>query len=166
MRTVLVFISLLLLVECSERRKASTNNLPKEPADFSESFFTNLTPMVDGSLYAKDFDGRLWYVNNAVAVQVKASAGELPDFPEIIPNADGSAYANSYGVGLWQLVGAKAIRVTESSQASGSVRQIPAGKGLYAIYLYERRRRIAAEDKAAEVESGTEDRDSGYDEDY
>lgn len=166
MRKVLVFFSLLLLAGCSEHRKSSTNALPKEPAAFDESFFTDLTPMVDGSLYTQDFDSRLWYVNNSVAVQVTASAGKLPDFSEIVPNADGSAYANSYGSGLWHLVGAKAIRVTESSQASDSVRQQPTAKGLFALYTYERRRRIVAEDQAAEAESGTEDRDSGYDEDY
>jgi hypothetical protein len=171
MRTAFLFISLIILSGCSERKKSAADEAPREPAAFRDSSFASITPMIDGSVYAQDFDGRLWHVRDAVAVQVKSTAGKLPDFSEIIPSADGSAYATSWEAGLWHLVGASASKVAESSQTSGSVRPATAPNALFALYTHERHRRIAAEDRASEAEGMAErasggERGDGYDSDY
>lgn len=152
MHKALILLGIVsLLSGCGESRKPPVVEAPRTPASFSDSMFDSITPMIDGSVYAADYDGRLWHVKDAHAVPVKAPAGELPEFDEIVPCADGSAYAPSWEGGLWHLVGATATKASESKQASSGVHPSD-NKGFFALYSHERQRRIAAEDRASEAE--------------
>jgi hypothetical protein len=163
MHKALILLGIVsLLSGCGEGRKPPVVEPPREPLGFSDSMFDNITPMIDGSVYAADFNGRLWHVKDAHAVPVKATAGELPEFHEIVPCADGSAYAPSWEGGMWHLVGATATKASESKQASSGVHPSSDNKGFFALYAHERQRRIAAEDRAEETEQASkQDRDDG-----
>ncbi|MDB6004361.1 MAG: hypothetical protein JWR15_1348 [Prosthecobacter sp.] len=166
MHIKLLFICVVLLSGCGERRKSVEHEAPREPAPFKDSSFTDITPLIDGSVYAQDFDGRLWYIKGTAAAQVKTTGEALPNFSEIIPGADGSAYATTWKPGLWHLVGTSATKVTESSGTSSSIRQVPTTNAFFALYAHERHRRLAAENRASEAEdmaSRASDSDSADD---
>ncbi len=164
MHKALILLGMVTLLSgCGESRKPPVVEAPREPVSFSNAMFDTITPMIDGSVYAADFNGRLWHVRDAHAVLVKASAGELPEFHEIVPCADGSAYAPTWK-GLWHLVGATATKASESKQASSGVHPSSDNKGFFALYAHERQRRIAAEDRASETGRASEqDQDDSYD---
>lgn len=152
MQIKLLFIGVVLLSGCGERRKTVDREVPREPVPFKDSTFDSITPMIDGAVYAQDFGGRLWYVRGTSATQVKTTGEEFSHFSEIIPAADGSAYATTWESGLWHLVGSSAAKVTEASGNSSSMRPLPASNAFFALYAHERNRRIAAEDRASEAE--------------
>lgn len=164
MHKALILLGIVsLLSGCGESRKPPVVEAPRTPASFSDSMFDSITPMIDGSVYAADYDGRLWHVRDAHAVLVKAPAGELPELDEIVPCADGSAYAPSWK-GLWHLVGATATQVSEAKQATSGVHPSD-NKGFFALYAHERQRRIAAEDRAEEAARASErEHDDSYEE--
>lgn len=165
MNKALILLGIVsLLSGCGESRKPPVVEAPRTPASFSDSMFDSITPMIDGSVYAADFNGRLWHVKDAHAVLVKAPTGELPEFDEIVPCADGSAYAPSWK-GLWHLVGATATQVSEPKQASSGIHPSSNNKGFFVLYAHERQRRIAAEDRAAETgRTSKRDQDDSYEE--
>jgi hypothetical protein len=151
-----------LLTSCGRQESRPAKEVRHEPATFAESSFFGLTPMMDGSVYAHDVDERLWYVKDGQAVQVTTSAGPVPHFDDITPSADGSAYATSLAGGLWRLVSGSATRVTEGHTASTSPRpSLPYEAGAFALYVSERKRRLAAEDREIEAEGRAEDAAAG-----
>lgn len=165
MHKALILLGIVsLLSGCGESRKPPVVEAPRTPPSFSDSMLDTITPMIDGSVYATDLNGRLWHVKDAHAVLVKAPAGELPEFDEIVPCADGSAYAPSWEGGLWHLVGATATKASESKQASSGVPPASDNKGFFVLYAHERQRRIAAEDRASEAEASEREQDDSYEE--
>lgn len=143
-----------LICGCEEHKKPVATKVRAKPTSFSESDFLSLTPTLDGAIYALDFEGRLWYVKDGNAFQVRAPEGALPDFDDIIPSTDGSAYASSFGGGLWHLSADSAKRVTADRRAASSVpAAIPNGAAAFALYVSERKKRLNAEARAEEAES-------------
>ena len=126
-------------------------NASKPLLPFNRAGFLEITPMLDGSAYAKAFDSRLWYLRGNKAVLVTAIAGTLqkmPELSEITAVLDGGAYAISSeeDSGLWYLHAEVGEKVTEVSSLanSGTPREI-SDKAFYALYLSERKKRKDAE---------------------
>jgi hypothetical protein len=145
-RAILVF-ACAALVSCNAKKKPADK--PSPPFDRAE--FSEVTPMLDGSAYAKSSDSRFWYLRGNKAVRVTALADasqKLPEFSEITPVLDGGAYATSSEKesGLWYLRAEHAEKVTEvSSLPDAATRLKIPDKAFYALYLSERKKRKDAE---------------------
>lgn len=141
-------------VSCDRKKKEVVSQVPKPPPAFADTEFDEITPMLDGSAYAKDIYSRLWYLrgNKAVRVTVVGDASaKLPEFVELTPVLDGAAYAYSWddGSGLWHLKGEHAEKVTEAvSLALNAEDKTISERAFYALYLSERKKRKEAESRA------------------
>jgi hypothetical protein len=143
-----------MLILCVLLASCQTKEAPKERVSFEHAEFSDITPMTDGSAYAKSADSQLWYIRGEQAVRVTLSpiaSDKLPESFDVWPLADGSAYliVLSGGGGVWHLRGEHAQKVTEVS-ALTSARKAPAlpDRGFYALYIAEHKKRKAAEDPA------------------
>ena len=128
--------------------------MPKGPPPFDKTAFTEITPLLDGSAYAKSRDRRLWYLRGNKAVRVESVSGasqKLPAFSEITPLLEGDAYATTdtgkkTDSGIWYLHAERAERVSEvPSLAESGPRAKVSAKAFYALYLSERKKRQASE---------------------
>ena len=163
---LLVLLSSVLIISCSAKKSAQTD---EPPPDFEHTNFTDVTPMLDGSAYARSADSRLWYIRGNKAVRVTTSGNasiKFSDLLEITPVLDGSAYAISLKGGLWYLHSEHAERVSEVS-ALVEVGQLPhiSDKVFYALFLAERKKRNEAEERAEnppEPADSDDDYGSGY----
>ena len=150
---LLLGVTCLALNSCKSK-KGADSDATKPPVPFERAEFSEITPMLDGSAYAKSFDSRLWYVrgNKAVIVSAVANASQkLPEFSEIIPILDGGAYATSWEAesGLSYLHAVRAEKVSEvGSLADSSAPLKVSDKAFYALYLSERKKRKDAEYRA------------------
>jgi hypothetical protein len=149
----LLILGCVGLSSCTQKDSPNTA-APKSPPPFGRTEFSEVTPMLDGSAYAKSSDSRLWYLRGNKALRVTAPAGasqKLPDFSEITPVLDGSAYATSWEKesGLWYLRAEQAEKVTEvtSLADSGAPKKI-SDRAFYALYLTELKKRKDAEYRA------------------
>ena len=131
--------------------------MPKGPPPFDKTAFSEITPLLDGSAYAKSDDSRLWYLRGSQAVRVESVSGasqKLPAFSEITPLLEGDAYATTDtgkepDSGIWYLHAERAERVSEvPSLAESGPRAKVSAKTFYALYLSERKKRKAAEYRA------------------
>jgi hypothetical protein len=158
---VISALTWLHLVSCNSENKSSDSRATtaaEEPLPFDRARFSSVTPMLDGTAYAKTSDGRLWHVRGSEAVLVKSLAGasvKLPKFSEITAVLDGSAYARARdeGSGLWYFHAANAEKVVEVASLADAA---PPGKisekAFYALYLSEHKKRKDAEERADEAE--------------
>lgn len=148
---VVLVCACAFLVSCDNKKPASDSERPKPQPTLHNAMFLEVTPLLDGSAYAKSFDSGLWYLrsNKAVRVTIVGSESErTPLLLEITPVLDGGAYATSFGTnfGLWYLQGDRAERVTEvKALADAGERPKISDKVLYALYLSERQKRKEAE---------------------
>jgi hypothetical protein len=143
----------------------------QERVSFDRAEFSDITPMTDGSAYAKSADSQLWFVRGDQAVRVALSptgTDKLPESFDVAPLADGSAYliglSGSYG--LWHLHAEHATKVTEVAEltSSGKPPLLP-DKAFYALYIAEHKKRKDAEDRAnnpPEHEDDSADDYGGY----
>src|SRR6267142_4129830 len=125
LRRVLLILACITLTSCDSKKKSADSNIPKPPPSFARSLFLGVTPMLDGSAYAKSLDSGLWYLRGNKAVRVTALADgseKLPKFSEITPVLDGGAYATSWEKesGLWYLHAEHAEKVTEVPSLASS----------------------------------------------
>jgi hypothetical protein len=148
-RAILIF-ACAALVSCSAKKKPAD----KPPPSFERAEFSEVTPMLDGSAYAKSSDSRFWYLRGNKAVRVTAigdASQKLPEFSEITPVLEGGAYATSWEKesGLWYLRAEHAEKVTEvSSLPDAATRLNISDKAFYALYLSEHKKRKDAEYRA------------------
>ena len=151
-RAVLI-CACLSFASCSSKKSADSNAVRQQPP-FNRAEFLEVTPMLDGSAYAKSLDSRLWYLrgNKAVRVSVLGKASQNPpEFSDITPVLDGGAYATSLEAesGLWYLHAEHAEKVSEvQSLAETSALQQVTEKAFYALYLSEHKKRKDAEYRA------------------
>src|SRR5262249_17299503 len=145
---------------CNEK---TTEKIQISPPAFSQTHFSEVTPMVDGSAYVSDTDSRLWYVrgNEAVRVHVSGASKDLPELFDLAPALDASAYlTNMAGEGgLWHLIRERAERVVEV-EAMDYPKQTSklSDKGFYALYIAEHKKRKQMEqDATSAAESESED---------
>ena len=166
---VLLIVICGFLLSCESKKPSATSGATKPPVSFDQAEFSDVTPMLDGSAYAKSSDSRLWYLrgNKAVRVTVLADASQkMPKFFDIIPVLDGSAYATSSedGAGLWYLHAEHAERVAEAtSLTDAGERPQVSGKAFYALYLAEHKKRKEAEDRADNPPEPPDDSRDDYD---
>ena len=170
-RAILI-LACLAFASCKSKKGAADSDASKPPPPFDRAEFSEVTPMLDGSAYAKSSDSRLWYLrgNKAVRVSVVANASQkLPEFTEITPVLDGGAYATSWEAesGLWYLHAEHAEKVIEGASLADSTapKQIPA-KAFYALYLSEHKKRKNAEYRADNPAEFAEPSDQLDDRDY
>jgi hypothetical protein len=156
LRMATVLLVCAFLVSCAKKKDTADSDFLQTPTSFEKTFFSDITPMVDGSAYANAFSSGLWYLRSNKAVRVTAVGGpsvKLPVFIEITPVLDGGAYATSQssesGPGLWYLQAELAQRVSEVSSLAGSgERPRISDKAFYALYLAERKRRNGSWDNS------------------
>jgi hypothetical protein len=155
---VFVMVALcIFLVSCSEKKSASKQDKPKTQPSLHNAMFLEITPLSDGSAYAKSFDSGLWYLRSNQAVRVTITGSESANMPllmEITPILDGGAYATSFetNFSLWYLQGSHAEKVTEvKSLADADERLKVSDRAIFALYLSERQKRKAAEARAEDM---------------
>lgn len=152
-KRILVILAFVcaFVISCDSRKTSTNSEKPKTQPSLHNAMFLEITPLLDGSAYAKSFDSGLWYLrsNKAVRVTVVGSESErTPLLLGITPILDGGAYATSFetNFGLWYLQGDRAERVTEvKSLADAGEHPKISDKVLYALYLSERQKRKEAE---------------------
>ncbi len=151
-RVALVIVC-LTLVSCNSKKRSAVSDVSKPPP-FSRADFSEITPMLDGSAYAKSSDSRIWYLRGDKAVRVSVTADarqKMPEFSEITAVLDGGAYAVSLesDSGLWYLRAEHAQKVVEvSSFADSDKSPKVAERAFYALYLSERKKRMDAEHRS------------------
>jgi len=151
---IILAIVCVFIVSCDNKKTSTNLEVPKPPPTLANAMLLEVTPMLDGSAYAKSLDSGLWYLRSNKAVRVTVVGSEstrLPSFMEITPVLDGGAYATSWetNFGLWYLRADRAEKVTEVKSLADA-RELPkiSNEAVYALYLAERQKRKVAEERA------------------
>ncbi len=151
---LLLVVAILFLNSCGRKENSSAKDSANTPPTLRNSMFMEITPMADGSAYAKSFASGLWYLRGNKAVRVVLVESNSPEplmFLEIAPILDGGAYATTMGtnVTLWYLHQDRAEKVNEV-KSLGELGQLPkvSDKAFVTLYLAERGARKHAEAEA------------------
>jgi len=155
--------SCLVLIACSNSDKSKESSNKRDP--FDRAAFTELTPLTDGSVYAKSADGQLWYIrgNRAVHIVSLTESVKLPEVFDITPALDGSAYlSNGIDGGLWHLRGEAVEKVLEVPSFASRTGERNSEYRFYALYLAEHKKRKEAEYRAENPPDRSDEDESDY----
>lgn len=137
---VLILASALILTSACNTAPAPPKS--EEPPKASlDAQGLMVVPLADGSAYANDVTGAIWYIRGDTGIRVKGLPEEI-DVAEIVPTVDGGAYVTS-SAGLWYVHEDRALKVREGSPAKASANVLSAReKWLWAGLHVERQRRL------------------------